>query len=92
MPITWPQALCVEAFTGVAKAMGMWAPGSLGVQETGIVLLGRMAGLPDALSFTYALVRRAREVVFVLAGWALLYFEEGSFFVWRNGAQAPQKG
>ena len=73
MPITWWQALCVEAFTGVAKALGMWVPGSLGVQESGIVLIGRMAGLPDALSFTYALLRRAREFIFVIIGWMLLY-------------------
>lgn len=73
MPVTWWQALCVEAFTGVAKAMGMWVPGSLGVQESGIVVIGRMAGLPDALSFTYALLRRAREFIFVLIGWLLLY-------------------
>jgi uncharacterized membrane protein YbhN (UPF0104 family) len=76
MPITWLQALCVEAFVGVAKVLGMWMPGSLGVQESGIVLLGRMAGLPDALGITYALVRRTREVVFVAVGWILLYSEE----------------
>ena len=91
MPVTWEQALCVEAFTGVAKALGMWSPGSVGVQESGIVLLGRMAGLPDALSFSYALIRRAREVAFVLGGWALLYIEEGRLMVWRNGAESPQK-
>jgi len=79
MPITWWQALCVEAFTGVAKALGMWIPGSLGVQESGIVMLGRLAGLPDALSFTYALLRRAREIVFALVGWALLYGHEQVF-------------
>jgi putative membrane protein len=85
MPITWWQALCVEAFTGVAKALGMWIPGSLGVQESGIVLLGRLAGLPDTLSFTYALIRRAREIIFVIVGWALLYGQETP---WRNRSEA----
>jgi uncharacterized protein (TIRG00374 family) len=84
MPITWWQALCVEAFTGVAKALGMWVPGSLGVQESGIVLLGRLAGLPDTLSFTYALVRRAREVVFVLIGWVLLCLGDVGISVLRS--------
>lgn len=73
MPITWPQALAVEAFTGVAKALGMWVPGSLGIQESGIVMLGRLAGLPDTLSVAYALLRRAREIIFALVGWLLLY-------------------
>jgi uncharacterized protein (TIRG00374 family) len=81
MPATWWQALCVEAFTGLAKVLGMWVPGSLGVQESGIVLLGRMAGLPDALSFTYALLRRIRETIFVCAGWALLYMAEASLWL-----------
>ena len=71
MPITWPQALAVEAFTSVAKILGMWVPGSLGVQESGIVMLGRFAGLPDNLSVAYALIRRARELFFALVGWLL---------------------
>lgn len=73
LPIAWTQAMVVEAFTGVAKAAGMWVPGSLGVQESGIVLVGSVAGLPDTLSATYALIRRAREVVFSAAGLILLY-------------------
>lgn len=73
MPITWPQALVVEAFAGVSKAFGMWVPGALGIQESGIVLIGRLAGLPDTLSAAYALIRRAREVVYAAIGIALLY-------------------
>jgi glycosyltransferase 2 family protein len=72
MPIHWTQALAVEGFTGVAKALGMWVPGSLGIQESGIVMLGRLAGLPDALCFGYALLRRGREVIFAGIGWLLL--------------------
>jgi uncharacterized protein (TIRG00374 family) len=78
MPILWTQALAVESFTGVAKVLGMWVPGSLGVQDSGIVMLGRMAGLPDTLSVTYALLRRAREIIFALVGWLLLYAEHAS--------------
>jgi len=73
MPITWTQALAVEGFTGVAKALGMWVPGSLGIQESSIVMLGRLAGLPDTLSVAYALLRRAREVIFAGIGWFFLY-------------------
>lgn len=76
MPITWMQALAVEAFTGVAKALGMWVPGSLGIQESGIVMLGRLAGLPDTLSVAYALLRRAREIFFAVIGWLLLYADQ----------------
>jgi glycosyltransferase 2 family protein len=72
MPIAWPQALAVEGFTGVAKALGMWVPGSLGIQESGIVMLGRLAGLPDTLCIAYALLRRGREIIFAGIGWLLL--------------------
>jgi glycosyltransferase 2 family protein len=73
LPITWAQALVVEAFTGMAKALGMWIPGSLGIQESGIVLIGRLGGLPDALSGAYALIRRGREIIFAAVGMLLLY-------------------
>lgn len=73
LPITWVQALVVEAFTGMAKALGMWVPGSLGIQESGIVLMGRVAGLPDTLCASYALIRRARELIFAAVGLLFLY-------------------
>ena len=78
MPITWPQAIVMEAFTGVAKVLGMWIPGSLGVQESGIILMGRLAGLPDTLSAAYAVIRRARELIFAGIGMLLLYSRDGS--------------
>ena len=75
MPIEWTQALVVEAFIGVVKWLSPWVPGSFGVQESGIMLLGRLAGLPDTLSVAYPVLRRGRELIFVLIGWLLLYTE-----------------
>lgn len=76
MPISWPQALAIESFVGVAKILGIFVPGALGVQESGIVLVCRLAGLPDALGLAYAIIRRGREVAFASVGWLLLYVEE----------------
>ncbi|HEX7859772.1 MAG TPA: flippase-like domain-containing protein [Verrucomicrobiae bacterium] len=73
VPITWPQALVMEAFTGVAKVLGMWLPGSLGVQESGIVLIGKLVGLPDTFVAAYAIIRRARELIFAAIGMLLFY-------------------
>ena len=78
MPISWTQALAIEAFIGVAKVMGLFVPGAIGVQETGIALVCRLAGLPDALGLSYAIIRRGREVVYSSIGWLLLYVEEAS--------------
>ena len=76
MPITWTQALAIEAFIGVAKVLGLFVPGAIGVQESGIALVCRLAGLPDALGLSYAIIRRGREVVYASIGWLLLYAEE----------------
>lgn len=78
MPISWPQALAVEAFIGVAKVFGLFVPGALGVQESGIALVCRLAGLPDALGVSYALIRRGRELIYASFGWLLLYAEEAT--------------
>ncbi|MFN2507869.1 MAG: flippase-like domain-containing protein [Chthoniobacterales bacterium] len=73
MPVEWSQALAVEAFISVAKAVGIFVPGALGVQESGIVFLFYLFGLPPALAVSYAVIRRGREVVYALVGGAFLY-------------------
>lgn len=76
-PLAWTQALAIEAFVGVVKVIGIWIPGSLGIQESGIVLLVRLAGGADTFGAVYALWRRARELIYALAGWALLSWTGG---------------
>jgi glycosyltransferase 2 family protein len=75
MPVEWSQALAVEAFISVAKALGIFVPGALGVQESGFVFLFYLFGLPTALGVSYAIIRRGRELVYALIGGALLYAE-----------------
>jgi putative membrane protein len=77
--LTWLHALAIEAFISVAKIMGMFVPGAVGVQESGVVLLCRLAGLPDFFGLAYAILRRGREALYALVGWTLLYSEEASF-------------
>ncbi len=77
-PLPWTGALVIEAFVGVAKVLGLWVPGALGVQESGLLLLGRALGLPEPFCLAYALIRRAREVVFVAIGWLFLSAEHAS--------------
>lgn len=79
MPIDFSDALAVEAFISVAKALGIFVPGALGVQESGIVFLCYLFGLPPALGVSYAIIRRGREVVYVAIGGMFLYAEGFSF-------------
>jgi uncharacterized membrane protein YbhN (UPF0104 family) len=76
MPLDWSQALAFEAFISVAKALGVFAPAALGVQESGVIFLSYLFVLPLALAVSYAIIRRARELTFGLIGGALLYAEE----------------
>lgn len=73
MPIDFSQAVAVEAFISVAKALGIFVPGALGVQEGGIVFLAFLFGLPPALAVSYAIIRRGREVVYATIGGIFLY-------------------
>ncbi|HNQ73080.1 MAG TPA: flippase-like domain-containing protein [Verrucomicrobiota bacterium] len=75
LPLTVAEAIAIEAFISVAKAMGIFVPAALGVQESGVVLLFNIFALPIPLAVTYAILRRGRELFYVLVGGMLLYAE-----------------
>ena len=79
LPLSWSEAVAIESFVSVAKAVGIFAPAAIGVQESGILLLFQLFGLPAPIGVAYALLRRGRELFYVLVGGALLYSEEASF-------------
>ena len=79
MPIDFSQAVAAEAFIGVAKGLGIFVPGALGVQESGIVFLCLLFGMPPALGVAYAIIRRGRDVVYAAIGGIFLYAEGFSF-------------
>lgn len=76
--VDWPRAAAMEAFIGVAKALGTFVPGSIGVQESGVALLFRAFGLSPSQALAYALLRRARELVYAAVGLVLLWSQESS--------------
>jgi len=88
-PVAWSEAVAIEAFIGVAKALGMFVPGALGVQESGVALLFQLFGLSPAMGAAYALIRRGREVVFAVAGGFILSAEGPS---WRSLWKRAKEG
>ena len=72
LAIDWQMSFSLEAFIAVAKAIGMFSPGSIGVQESGVIFLFHVFALPAAIGVSYALIRRFREFVFGIIGWALI--------------------
>ena len=70
--LDWVGAMAIGLLFSVPKAAGMLIPGSLGAQEGGATLLFRVYGLGMAPAMAYALARRARELLWVGVGFALL--------------------
>ncbi|MBI3880701.1 MAG: flippase-like domain-containing protein [Verrucomicrobia bacterium] len=77
-PLEFTQCVAIESFISVAKALGIFVPAAMGVQESGVVLLFNLFGLTETQAITYAILRRGREVVYSATGAVLLYSEGGS--------------
>ena len=77
-PLAPLQALSIESMVSIVKALGLFVPGAVGVQEGGILTLFKLFALSANAAITYAIIRRARELAFALLGWLLLYHEEGT--------------
>lgn len=71
---SWLALIALGSLATVAKAAGLFLPGSLGVQEGGNVLLFLAFGLSEATAMTFSLVRRARELFWIGFGLAALAF------------------
>lgn len=69
-PISFAEALVIEAFAQVLRNAGFLLPGAAGVQEGAIIAGGLLMGVPVAAMLSAALVRRAREIL--IGGTALM--------------------
>lgn len=67
-PVTFMEALIIEALVQAVVAFGFAVPGGLGVMEAGFLGVGALLGLDPATSLALALTRRFREVVMYLPG------------------------
>jgi uncharacterized protein (TIRG00374 family) len=67
-PIDPFTAISIDALSTVIKGGASFIPGSVGVQEGGIVLLLRAHGYGDVTGITLALLRRLRELIWIAIG------------------------
>jgi uncharacterized protein (TIRG00374 family) len=78
-PVSFTDAWIIEAVAQLVRAATFVIPASIGAQEGAFVLIaGAITGEPS-LGLAVALVRRAREIVWILAGFA---------FGWRYAFRA----
>jgi uncharacterized protein (TIRG00374 family) len=74
-PVGLTEAWLLEALIQVLRIVTFFIPSSLGAQEGGIVLIFSQFGFTGALSLTFAVIRRLREIVWLAVGlflWSLL--------------------
>ena len=79
IPLSLLDAVAIEALSTMVKAMAFVIPGSIGVQEGGIVLLFIAVGQTTTAGVTFSLVRRVRELVWIGLGFGLL-----GWYGWRG--------
>ena len=71
-PVSWLDALIIEALSQPIRAAAVVIPGGLGTQEWGGVALCRMIGMPEDVGATLLLLKRGRELVLDGVGLAYL--------------------
>ncbi len=71
-PISWRDALIIEALAQPIRAAALVIPGGLGTQEIGGVALCTLLGMPVPEAATLWLLKRGREVIYDGVGLAYL--------------------
>ncbi|MEX2648850.1 MAG: lysylphosphatidylglycerol synthase domain-containing protein [Alphaproteobacteria bacterium] len=67
-PVSLPEAWLVESVAQVVRAAGFLIPSGLGAQEGALLLVVRLLTGSDGAGLALALVRRLRELVWIVAG------------------------
>jgi glycosyltransferase 2 family protein len=74
VPVSFAQAIPIEAGASILRIVGVAVPAGLGVQEVGYVSFIAATGAPDAAAVgaAFALVKRAKEGLWTAIGYTLL--------------------
>ena len=74
VPVSFLEAIPIEAGASVLRILGVAVPAGIGVQEVGYVAFIAATGIPDPASYgaAFALVKRAKEALWTLIGYSLL--------------------
>jgi putative membrane protein len=86
-PVSFGEALAIEALTQAARHVAFFVPAGLGVQEAVVLLLGEALGVSPEISLSLALVKRARELLFgipALLSWQWLEWRHWRPALWRR--------
>ncbi|WP_372368347.1 flippase-like domain-containing protein [Candidatus Uabimicrobium sp. HlEnr_7] len=70
--VSWSTIFAIEAIAMTIKGAGFFIPGSIGVQEAGQVMLFKMFGFDSSVGLAFSILRRSREVLWIVIGLFLL--------------------
>jgi glycosyltransferase 2 family protein len=71
-PVSWIDALIIEALAQPARLVGVVVPATIGVQEAGGMIIFSLLGLAPELGLTLMLLKRVREIVYSLLGLVIM--------------------
>jgi len=63
IPLSFADAICVEAMLHAIMALAFFIPGRAGIQEAAYTALGGIFGVPPDVALSLSLLRRARDFV-----------------------------
>jgi putative membrane protein len=63
VPISFTDAMCIEAMLHAIMALAFFVPGRIGIQEGAYTLLAAIFGIPPDIALSLSLLRRARDFV-----------------------------
>jgi putative membrane protein len=72
MEVTLLAAFSIAAISVLIKGAGFFIPGSLGAQEGGYLVLLMSFGYDEVTGITFALIRRMREILWIIIGLLML--------------------
>ena len=72
MDVTLLTAFSIAAISVLIKGAGFFIPGSLGAQEGGYLVLLLSFGYDEVTGITFALIRRMREILWIMIGLLVL--------------------
>ena len=72
MDVTWLASFSIAAISVLIKGAGFFIPGSLGAQEGGYLFLLMGFGYDEVTGITFALIRRLREILWIIIGLIIL--------------------
>ncbi len=75
-PVSWQEAVVIEAILQLARSIAFVVPAALGVQEGSLVLMAAAFGLPGEMGLALSLVRRGRDLVLGVPGLLVWQFWE----------------